>query len=150
MIQKYGMHRLTNIVVASEGETQITHTTADMSAFQVLMYPFRRTDKVCCIAVVLLHTRCHSEYIGVEDDVERIHAHLHCQQFVGSLGNLNPSLIAGSLSLFVKTHHHHRSPIALHITGMFQELLLTLFQRDGVDDTLTLHALQTCYNHLPV
>ena len=150
MIEEYCVHRLTDIVIASERETQVADSSADMSTRQMLLDPARRTDEVCSIAVVLLHTCGHSQHIGVEDDIKRIHTHLFRKQFVGSLCDLNSALIACSLSLFVETHHDDCCTITFHIAGMLQKPFLAFFQRDRVDDTLALHTLQSCHNHLPV
>ena len=150
MIEEYSVHRLTNIVVASERETEVTHTTTDMCPGQIGLDPFRRPDKVGGIAVVFLHTCCYSQHIGVEDDIQRIHPHLIHKQLVGSPGNFYTTFIAGGLSLLIETHHHHCSPVPFHVPGMFEELRLTFFQRDGVNDRLTLYALETSHNHLPV
>ncbi len=150
MIEEDGMHGLTDVVVASEREAQITHTTTDVGTRQVFLDPTRSTDEIERIGIVLLHTCGHSQHVGVEDDVQGIHAHLLRKQFIGSLGYLDTTFVAGGLTFFVEAHHHHSSTIALHVASVFQELLLTLFQRDGVDDALALHTLQSCTNHLPI
>ena len=116
----------------------------------MLLDPACRTDEVSSITVVLLHTCGHSQHIGVEDDIKRIHTHLLGKQLVGSLCNLDSALIARSLTLFVETHHDDCCAIAFHVAGMLQELFFAFFQRDRVDDALALHALQSCHNHLPV
>ena len=114
------------------------------------MDPSCCSDKVGGIGIMLLHTRSHSQHVGVEDDIQRIHAHLLRQQAISPFSYLYTALITGGLSFFVEAHHHHRSAIALHVARMLQELLLTLFQRDRVHDALALHALQSCTNHLPI
>ena len=150
VVEEHSMHGLTNIVVASERKAQVTHTTTDVGPRQIVVDPSSSTDKVGCIGIMLLHTRSHSQHVGVEDDIQRIHAHLLRQQPIGSFCNLYTALVTRGLTFFVEAHHHHSSAIALHVARMFQELLLTLFQRDRVHDALTLHALQSCTNHLPI
>ncbi len=89
------------------------------------MDPVCCLDKVCGVTVVLLHTSGHSQHVGVEDDIQRIHAHLFRQQTVGPFCNLYTTFVTGSLSLFIEAHDYHGSTIALDITGMFQELLFS-------------------------
>ena len=144
------MHRLTNIVVASKGKTQVTHTSAHVRSSQVFLDPSGGFDEVGGIAVVFLHTRRHSQHVGVEDDIQRIHPHLVDEQSIGPFGNFYPTLITRGLTLFIETHHHHRSTIAHHIAGVLQEFRLILLQRDGVDDALSLHTFQSRLDHLPV
>ena len=144
------MHSLTDIVVSPEGEREVADTAAHVCAGQILTYPPCGSDKVGGIGIMLLHTCGHSQHIRVEDDVQRIHAHLFCEDTVGSLGYLYTTLVGGRLSLFVETHYHHRGTEPLHVFGMFDEFLFSLLQRDGVDDGLSLHTLQSRHDNLPV
>ena len=144
------MHGLTDIVVATERKTQVTHTTTDMSTRQVFVNPSCRTDKISGIGIMLFHPRSHSQHVGVEDNIQGVHSHFLRQQTIGPLGNCYTTLVARGLALFIETHHHHSSTIALYVASMFQELLLTLFQRDRVHDAFSLHTLQARTNHLPV
>ena len=114
------------------------------------MNPLRSTDKIQRIGIMLLHTRSNSQHVGVEDDILRQETHLVNQQPVGPFCYFYPALIRGSLSLFVEAHHHHGSTHALHVACMTQKHLLTLFQGDGVHDTLALHTLQASHNHIPL
>ena len=150
MIEEYRMQGLTDIVVSTEGEAQVTHTTAYMRTGKVLTYPRSSLDEVGCIAVVLLHTRSNGQYVGVDDDVQGVHAHLLGQDPVGPFSNLYAPFVARGLSLFIEAHHHHGSPIAHYVLGMLDEHLLPFLQGDTVHDTLALHALQSCGNHLPL
>ena len=144
------MHGLTYIVVSSEREAQVADTATDMRPRQIRPDPFRSPDEVGSIGIMLLHASGNGEDIGVEDDVEGIHAHLLRQDPVGPPGYLDTSLVGRGLPLFVEAHHHHCSPVAHHIPGMLNKLLLALFQRDGVHDALALHTLQTGLDDLPV
>ena len=150
VIQEHRMHRLADIVVAPKRERQIRHAAADMCARQVLAYPARGTDEVGSICVVLLHTRGDGQDIRVKDNIQRIEAHLLRQQPIRTLGNGNPTLVAGGLPFLVEAHHHHGSTIALHVAGMTEEHRLALLQRNAVDDALALQALQACHNDIPV
>ena len=143
------MHRLTQIVIATEREREVADTTADMSPWQVLSNPLRSTDEVHSVGIMFLHTRCNGQHIRVEDNILRCKVYLLCQQSIGTLCYLYTTLVGGCLSLFIETHHHHSSTHAFNITGMTQEDLLTLFQRDTVHDALTLYALQSGHDDLP-
>ena len=46
MIQEHGVHRLADVVVAAERETEVAHATADVNRRQVVPYPFCGSDKV--------------------------------------------------------------------------------------------------------
>ena len=150
MIEEYSMHRLTDIVVAPEGETEVGYTTTDMCAREVLTYPFCSPDEVGSIGIMLLHTRCDGKDIWVEDNVVRVHPYPLSENAISPLCNLDTSFIARGLPLLIEAHHHHSCPIAHHVESMFDELLLTFLQRDGVDDALTLDTFQTCHNDVPV
>ena len=150
VIEEDGVHRLTEIVVATKRETQVADAPTDVCTGQVLTYPFRRTDEVGCIGIMLFHTCGDGEDIGVENDVQRIHPHPFGQYLISPLGYLNPTFIAGGLPLLVEAHHHHSSSIAHGVFSMGNELRLALFQRDGVDDALALHTFQARLDHLPV
>ena len=149
MVKEDGMHGLADIVVAAERETQVAHATADVGSGQISPNPSGSADKVDGIVVVLLHARGDGQHIGVENDVQRVHPHPLGQYLVGALGNLYATLVAGGLSLFVETHHHHGSTETLHALGMTYEHFLALLQRDAVHDALALHALQRSLDDFP-
>ena len=99
---------------------------------------------------MLLHTRCDGKDIWVEDDVVRVHPYPLSKYAISPLGNLDTSFVARGLPLLIEAHHYHSRSIAHHVEGMFDELLLTFLQRDGVDNALTLDTFQTCHNDVPV
>ena len=63
------MHGLTDIVIASKREGEITHAAADMGTGQVCTYPFCGADEISCIGIMLIHSRRYCEDIRIEDDV---------------------------------------------------------------------------------
>ena len=150
VIQEYGVHSLADIVVSSERETKVAHTSAHVCSRQIVVNPFCSADKVECISIVLLHTCGNSQHIGVKNYVEWVHSHLFCQYLIRTLSYLYASLVGCGLSFFVKAHHHYSSSVTLHILSMLNKLLFALFQRDRVYDALSLNALQSGLNHLPV
>ena len=150
MVQEYTMNCFTDIRITTEREREVADSTTDMCSWQILMNPLGGTDEFHGIIVVFLHTRSDSKHIRIEDDVERIHTQFIYQETIGTLGNLDTSLIGSSLSHFIEAHHHNGGSIAHHITRMREEYLFTLLQGDGVHDTLTLTALQSGKNHIPL
>ena len=98
---------------------------------------------------MLLHTSSNGKYVRVEDDIERIHAQFIYQKMISTLCYLDTALECGSLTYFIKTHHNDCCTIAQHIAGMRKEYFLALFQTDGIDNTLTLAALQACHDDVP-
>ena len=149
MMKENSMDSLADISIATEGERKVAHTTAHMGTRQMLVDPFRSADKLHGIVVVLLHTRSDGQHVWIEDDVERIHAHLIHEDAIGPLGNLNTAFESGSLPDFIETHHHHGSSVSHHITGVGDKLLLTFLERDRVDDALTLTAFQSGNDDIP-
>ena len=144
------MHCLAYVVVAAEREREVAHTAADMCAGQVRANPLRSTNEVERIVVVFAHAGGNGKHVRVEDDVERIHAHLLREQTICALGYLDASLVCGSLSLLVEAHHHDRGTVAPHVAGMTEEHLLAFLQRDRVDYRLALHALQSGGDNVPL
>ena len=143
------MHSLTDIVVSAERETEVAHTTTHMRTFQMSTNPFRGSDKLQGIIIMLLNPRSDRQDIRVEDDIQRIHPHLLCQQFISTLSNLYSPLIGRSLSLFIEAHHDDSRTKALHISRMGKEDFFTLLQRNRIDDTLTLQTFQTRRDNVP-
>ena len=99
---------------------------------------------------MLLHTGGHRQHIGVEDDVRRTETHLVDQQAIGPLADGNAAFVGIGLSLLVESHHHHGSTQATDEAGMLQEKGLPLLQRNGVDNGLALHALQSGHDDVPL
>ena len=122
------MHGLADIIVAAKREREVTHTSADMGTRQILMDPRCGSDKVGGIGIMLLHTRGNSQHIRVENDIKGIHTHLFGQYLIGSRSYLNTAFVGCSLTLFVETHHHHRSTKTFYVAGMTDEGLFALFQ----------------------
>ena len=149
MVEENSMHGLADIVVATQGETQVADASADVGSGKVALNPSSRLDEVHGIVVVLFHARSDGQHIGVEDDVQRIHPYLFGQYLVGTLGNFDAALITGGLPFLIEAHHHHGSTIALHILGVTDEHFLAFLQRDAVHDALALDAFQSGHDNLP-
>ena len=150
MIEENGVHRLADVIVATEGEREVRDATADVRPRQVLANPAGGPDEVEGIAVVLLHARCNGQDVGVEDNVMGIHAHLFRQQAISPLGNLDAALVGRGLPLFIEAHDDDGGPKPLHVAGMAEEDVLALLERDAVDDRLALDVLQGVDDDVPL
>ena len=144
------MHGLTDIVIATQGETQIAHSAADVCTGEVAPNPSRSLDEVNGVVIVFFHAGGNGQHVGVEDDVKRIHPYPFGQYLIGPLGYFYAALVTGGLSFLIETHHHDGSTIALHVFGMAYKHFLAFLQRDAVHDALALHALQSGHDDLPV
>ena len=105
MIKKNGMHGLAYVVVASKAETEVAHSSADMRSWQMLLDPFRSTDEIPCIAIMLRHSSRNGQHIGIEDDVLWRKSNLVDQQAIGTPANLDASLVCIRLPLLIESHH---------------------------------------------
>ena len=144
------MDRLPDRVVAAEGERDVGHAARDQGAGQVLLDPAGGLDVVDAVVVVRLDAGGDGEDVGVEDDVLGREAHLHGQDPVGPLADLDAALERVGLALLVEGHDHRRCPVALHQRRLVDELLLALLHRDRVDDGLALDAAQAGLDNLPL
>ena len=80
----------------------------------------------------------------------RIKAHSRSQDTVCALANFNFALISFGLPLLVESHHDGSGSQTLYHPGTFDELLLTFLQGYGVDDGLSLQALQARFDDFPL
>ena len=118
IIKEYGVDGLTDVIVSTERERQIAHTSAHVCPRQMTPDPSRSLNKVHRIMVVFLHSRSNGQHIRVEDDVMRIETHLFCKQTIGTLAHFYLAGISISLPLLVKCHHHHGGTEAADAAGM--------------------------------
>ena len=149
VVKEHGVHGLAYIVVATEREAQVAHAAAHVRALEVLANPSRGADKLQGIAVVLFNACGYRQDVGVEDYVERVHAHIFRQQLVGAAGYLHPPLIGRGLSLLVEAHHHDSRAEASHVAGVGEKDVFAFLQRDGVHDAFALQAFQSGCHHVP-
>ena len=89
------------------------------------------------------------EHVGIEHDVLRREAGVLGEQVVGATENLGLSLDGLCLTALVEGHQHDGGAVAAHLPRLGEEVLLSLLERDRVDDTLSLKALQPGYDDLP-
>ena len=147
-VKENGMHTFAQHIVTAESEREIRQAATHTGTLQIIMNPTGCPDKIGCIVVVLCHSCGNGQHIGIEDDVVRIETDLLGKQRIGSLADADTPVVVGSLSLLIETHHNNGSPQSLDHASMLQELLLTHFQADTIDDAFALQALQARFDHL--
>src|SRR5690606_24346492 len=142
VIEEDGMHRLAHGLVAAEREGNIRDAARYMRIRQVLLDAFAGPDEFDGVVVVLLDARRDGKDVRIEDDVFGREPHLLRQELVGAFANLELAIGRIGLSDLVESHDDGRSAVALDLARLFEELLLTFFHADRVDDRLALNALE--------
>ena len=150
VVEKDRVHRLAHVVVAPEAERHVGNPARHQRPWQVLFDPARRLDEVQRVAVMLLDAGRHRQHVRVKDDVLRRKIGLLGQQFVGARGNFLAAFQIVGLPPLVEGHDHRRRPVAPQQPGAFQELVLAVLQRNGVDNRLALHAPEARFQNLPL
>ena len=150
MIQEYGMHGLTNVVVATERERQVAHSSTDMSSRQILAYPSGSLNEINRIVIMFFDTRSHGQYIRVENNIFRCKSYLIYQNTICPFAYLNLTTVRIGLSLLIKSHDDDRRSKLFHLTGMCHKDLFSFLQGDRVDDTFSLHTFQSGTYHFPL
>ena len=150
MVQESRVHGLAHWVVAAEGKRQVADAPTGFGFRQVMFDPLHCTDKVDAIVGVGLDARAYRQHVDIEDDVLRREICLFGQQAVGTLADVRLALVGHCLSFFVKGHHHHGCSVGAQASGLGQEILLAVFQTDGVDDTFSLCVAQSGDDGVPV
>ena len=121
-----------------------------MGTGQVAPNPARGTDEVGCIAVVLFHAGCNGQHVRIKNNVFRKEPDFIDQQAIGTVGNGNTAFVGSGLPFLVETHDNNGCTKAFDFTGMGQEDRFALFERNGIDNALALHAFQACADDGPV
>mmetsp|Transcript_24963 Transcript_24963/g.58171 ORF Transcript_24963/g.58171 Transcript_24963/m.58171 type:complete len:753 (-) Transcript_24963:165-2423(-) len=143
VVQEDSVDRLAQRGKAAETEREVGDAARDLGARQLVDDPLARHDEILAVVVVFGQPRCDGEDVGVEDDVPRREAHpLADEKVVRALADALLVLVGGGLALLVEGHDDDRGAVPLHDLGLLDEILLALFERDGIDDTLALAALE--------
>mmetsp|Transcript_6236 Transcript_6236/g.9648 ORF Transcript_6236/g.9648 Transcript_6236/m.9648 type:complete len:243 (+) Transcript_6236:889-1617(+) len=147
VVQEHRVEGLTNGLVATEGEGHVGNTTRDMAPRQGGTEDAGGFNEVDDIFVVLLNTRGHCQNVGIEDDVVGVELHLVYQNTVGTCANLHLALDICRLTLLIKRHNHHSSPMPFDNFGIFNEGLLALLQGNTVYDAFPLRAFEALFDY---
>ena len=106
-------------------------------------------NKIDAIIIVFFNTSRDRKNIRVKNDVFSWKANLFNQDFIGSLTDFDFALQSICLTNFIEGHNDYSRTIATYQSGLFDKLVFSFFQRNGVDDTFTLYAFQTRFKNLP-
>ncbi len=150
VIEEGRVHGLADLVVAAKAEGDVGDAAGDLRVRQVGLDPARGVDEVDGVVVVLLHAGGDGEDVGVEDDVFGREADFVDQHAVGAFADANLLVVGGGLALFVEGHDDDGGAVLQNGCGVLAELLFAFFERDGVDDSLALQALQASLDDLPL
>ena len=149
VVQERGVHRLAHDVVAAEGKRQVGHAAGDERSRAALLEERHGLHEGEAVTVVLLHPGGHGQHVRIEDDVLRGETDLLREQVVRAPQDLHLALHRVRLAGLVERHHHGGGPEAADLPRLREEVLLSLLEADGVDDALSLEALETGHDHLP-
>ena len=148
MIEEYGVHRLSYRVVSTEREGEIGYTARHVYFRHLLMYGAACFDECPSVVVVLRHTSGNGEDVRVEDDVFTRESDTFEQSVCPSC-HFHFPLVCVCLSIFIEEHHDGGCSHSVDIAGFLEEFLFAFLERDGVDDALSLHALQSSLEDFP-
>ena len=144
------MHGFTDPVVPAKGEGDVAHPAGDVTAGEEFFDLPRCLEEIDGVVVVLLNTGSHDEDIGVEYNIAFVEPDLFRKYLVDPLGDPDPVLGGRSLFLFVEGHDDYRCPVPLNEPRTPFELFLSFLERDGVDDGLSLGALEPCLDDVEI
>ena len=150
MIEERRVHRLADLIISPETERNVGNAAAHLGMRQVRFNPPRGIDKVHRVVVVLLHAGRDGKDVGVENDVLGREPDLVHQNPIGALADADLLVKRSRLPVFVERHHYHRRAVFQHFGGVLAELLLAFLERNRVDDSLPLQALQSRLDHFPL
>ena len=100
-------------------------------------------------AAMLLDSGRDGEHVRIEDQILRREADVLDEQPVRALADRDLALDRLGLPLLVERHHHDARAVAANRARLLEERLLPLLQRERVDDTLALDALEARLEHRP-
>ena len=140
VVQEHTMESLSQLIEAPKGKTQVREATAHLGMGTLLTDDLSSLDKIDRVVVMFDHSCGDRQDIQVKNDVLRWEANLD-QELVGSAADLDLFLSTCSLTRLIKCHHDDSSAVFENEPCLVKEVLLSLLERDGVDDTLALAVL---------
>ena len=139
VVQEDRMHRPAHRFIATEREGKIRKTARIMGMRTKHAQFFDGFDEVYAVIIMLFDTGRDRKDIRIENNVFRGKADAY-QEVISALTDFHLALFGVCLTLFIKGHHDNRGSVGHAQTRMLQELLFTLFHRNGIDDGLTRNA----------
>ncbi len=150
VIEKHGMDRFANRIVAAERERHVRHAAAHLRVGQVLLDPARGIDEIDGVVVVLVDARRDGEDVRIEDDVFGLETDFLDEDSIRARANLRLALERIGLARFVECHDDSRRAVAANEPGVMTECVFAFLERDRVDDGLALHAFEARFDHFPL
>ena len=92
MIEKRGVHRLADGIVAAERKRDVADAAADFGVWQVFLDPPRRADEINGVIRVFLHARADGQHVRIEDDVLGREADFFHEQIIGAFADVGAPL----------------------------------------------------------
>ena len=114
---------------------------------KIFAYPTGGFDKINGVIVVLFNTSSDRKNVGIENNIFGGETHYLGQHAIGALTDFNFALIRIGLTFFIKGHYYHRCAIAATEFGLTLKLFLAFFERNRINNRLTLNALQAGFDH---
>jgi len=117
---------------------------------QVFADPAGRLNEINTVIVVLLNAGGHRKDVRIEDDVFRRETDLFGKHLVGPCTDFRFARERIGLALFVKGHNHDRCAVTADQFRLLDKGVFPLLERDGIDDSLALNALETGFDNRPL
>ena len=149
MIQKYRVHCAAHRFVTAKRERNVGKTAGDMCAGKFFSDPRRRIDKCAPIIIVFFNAGRDRKDIGIKNDILGRKSDFFGKQFISARADAHFILSGFSLPFFVKGHHHCRRTIGKYRPSLFQKLLFAFFHRNRINDSFSLNAFQSGFDHFP-
>ncbi len=149
VIKKRRVHRLPDGAISPERERDVAHPAADPRQREIFLNPLHRPEERDGVAVVLLDAGRHGQNVRIENNVSGREADLLGEDPVGAGAYLRFPLERVRLPFFVESHDDNRRAVAENLPRMLPENVLSFLEADGVDDPLSLQALQPGLDHRP-
>ena len=100
-----------------------------------------RPYKIDRVVVVFFNAGRDRKHVGVKDDVLGWKPNHFGEDLIGAGANLALPCLCVGLSVFIKGHDNHGKSVLADFLCLRDERGFAFLQRDGIDDSLTLHAL---------
>ena len=150
VVQEAGVDGLPDRLVPAEGERDVAHPSRDAGPGAEFLDAAGRLDEVERVSIVFFDARADGEDVRIEDDVFSGEIEPVAKQAEGPGADFNLPFGGVGLPSLVERHHHHGGAVFPHLAGLGEKSFLSLFQADGVDDALALHALESRLDDLPL
>ena len=107
MVEKGGMHGLSDMIITAKRKRNITDSSADIGVRKILSNPFCCFKKIKRIGAVFFHACTHWKNIGVKNDILRWKTNSINEQVIGAFANFNSAIKGIGLTRFIKSHDNY-------------------------------------------